>query len=97
MSTIFYGILVQINGTWVKRLVVGVPVEEQHDGLKRLLKALHRLQEYANCPWKEARIVRIEPKNESNLQEWRETVRGRFMVIDLTSFEAAIHVLFGLA
>jgi hypothetical protein len=97
MTTAFYGILVQLNDVWVKKLVVGVPANEIHDGLTRILKVLHRFHEFASCPWTESRAVRINLETEPNLQEWREMVRGRFMVIQLDCLEKAVHVLFGLS
>lgn len=95
-TTAFFGIQVLLNGAWVKRLVVGVPIRELSDGLERILKVLHRFQEFANCPWQESRVVRINLDTEQNLHEWRETVRGRFMVIQLDCLEKAVHVLYGL-
>lgn len=95
-TTAFFGVQVRLNDAWVKRLVVGVPIRELSDGLERILQVLRRLQEFPNCPWQESRIVRINLETEQNLQEWRETVRGRFMVIQLDCLEKAVRVLYGL-
>jgi hypothetical protein len=96
-KTTFYGVHIQLNGEWVKKMIVGVPtVDAQHEGLDRILKVLKRFQEFNRCPWKEFRVTRIDLDKEVNLQEWRETVRGRYMFIDLNSLESAVHVLLGL-
>lgn len=97
VKTIFYGLLVQINGQWVKRLVIGVRPTEAADGLRRILSTIQRLQRVLpTCPWQEFRVIRINLKTEERLQDWRDTVRGRLMVVDLDSFEKVVFVLFGI-
>ena len=41
-------------------------------------------------------MIRINLKTEERLQDWRDTVRGRLMVVDLDSFEKVVFVLFGI-
>lgn len=91
----FYGLLVRINGAWLKRLVIGVHVAEP-DGLRRILAVLKRLhQEFPNCPWQEFRVVRINLETEQRLQDWRDTVRGQYMIVNLDTFEKFVYALFG--
>jgi len=97
MKTAFYGVSVLLNGAWVKKVVIGVPIDDLHDAMERILKALRRLREFVACPWEESKVHRLNPKDTMELLEWRETVRGRFMAVQLESLEDAVHVLFGLS
>ena len=95
-NTDFYGLLVKVNGTWLKRLVVGVNKQEQ-DGFRRLLTVIERLRsEFPNCPWQEFRVVRIDLDTKRRLQDWWSTIRKEYMIVQLDGLEKATHALVGI-